>query len=205
MQARWNRRDLLAFAAGSLVFRRQLLAGGYAFWAHKDASQWSPEETRTFLSDSPWAVRTTATYIPDARPVRGWSERPPFPINAGARSPYTGTVRWESARPVREAVKDSLPTKFASHYAVLVSGFPTTGEVSEKYLALLQIPRTTTSVPADLIEKRPGNPASFLFRFPPIAAIHSAQEVSFCANLGKLVLLARFQPSHMRYRGAVEL
>ena len=183
-----------------------LAASGYAFWAHKDASQWTPEETRIFLSDSPWAVRTTATYIPDARPVRGqWSEQPPYPINPGARSPYTGTVRWESARPVREALKDSLPASFASHYAVLVSGFPTSGDASEKYLAVLQIPRTPTSAPADLIEKRSGNPASFLFRFPEVAAIRSAHEVLFCANLGKLVVLARFQPSHMRYRGEVDL
>jgi hypothetical protein len=37
---------------------------------------------------------------------------------------YKGTVRWESARPVLDAVKTPLPDEFANHYVIAVIGFP---------------------------------------------------------------------------------
>jgi hypothetical protein len=37
---------------------------------------------------------------------------------------YKGTVRWESARPVLDALKAPLPDEFADHYVIAVIGFP---------------------------------------------------------------------------------
>jgi hypothetical protein len=37
---------------------------------------------------------------------------------------YKGTVRWESAQPVLDALKTPLPDAFANHYVIAVIGFP---------------------------------------------------------------------------------
>jgi hypothetical protein len=37
---------------------------------------------------------------------------------------YKGTVRWESAKPVLDALKTPLPDAFANHYVIAVIGFP---------------------------------------------------------------------------------
>ena len=37
---------------------------------------------------------------------------------------YKGTVRWESAQPVLDALKAPLPDAFANHYVIAVIGFP---------------------------------------------------------------------------------
>ena len=37
---------------------------------------------------------------------------------------YKGTVRWESAQPVLDALKAPLPDEFANHYVIAVIGFP---------------------------------------------------------------------------------
>ena len=42
----------------------------------------------------------------------------------GSASSYKGTVRWESAKPILEATKSTLPDIFASHYVIAVSGIP---------------------------------------------------------------------------------
>jgi hypothetical protein len=40
---------------------------------------------------------------------------------------YRGTVRWESAQPVQDALKSPLPEEFANHYVIAVIGFPLPG------------------------------------------------------------------------------
>src|ERR1019366_2209123 len=45
----------------------------------------------------------------------------------GAVSPYEGTVRWESARPVLDAMKSPLPEAFEGRYVISVSGIPLMG------------------------------------------------------------------------------
>src|ERR1022692_1991961 len=45
----------------------------------------------------------------------------------GAASPYEGTVRWESARPVLDAMKSPLPEAFEGRYVISVSGIPLMG------------------------------------------------------------------------------
>lgn len=39
-------------------------------------------------------------------------------------SNYKGTVRWESAQPIRDALKDPLPEAFAKHYVIAVRDIP---------------------------------------------------------------------------------
>ena len=42
----------------------------------------------------------------------------------GAASAYEGTVRWESARPILDAMKAPLPEAFEGRYVISVSGIP---------------------------------------------------------------------------------
>jgi hypothetical protein len=37
---------------------------------------------------------------------------------------FNGTVRWESAKPILDALKTPLPEVFADRYVISVSGFP---------------------------------------------------------------------------------
>ena len=48
----------------------------------------------------------------------------------GAASPYEGTVRWESARPILDAMKAPLPEAFEGRYVISVSGIPLMGSRS---------------------------------------------------------------------------
>ena len=45
----------------------------------------------------------------------------------GSTSPYEGTVRWESARPILEAMKAPLAEAFEGRYVISVSGIPLMG------------------------------------------------------------------------------
>ena len=40
---------------------------------------------------------------------------------------FRGTVRWESAKPIMDAMKSKLPENFANHYVISVNGIPMSG------------------------------------------------------------------------------
>ena len=44
--------------------------------------------------------------------------------NGGGASSYKGTVRWESAQPILDALKTTLPDAFAKHYVIGVRDIP---------------------------------------------------------------------------------
>src|SRR5947209_7229477 len=41
---------------------------------------------------------------------------------------FKATIRWESAKPILEALKTPLPEAFADHYVISVSGLPLNSE-----------------------------------------------------------------------------
>src|ERR1019366_3733215 len=104
----------------------------------------------------------------------------------GAVSPYEGTVRWESARPVLDAMKSPLPEAFEGRYVICVSGIPlmggrsiSAGEDDDstpsrrqeqddldrlKGLSSLQ-PKGRDIVQAGVVARQVGTGSSFLFGF----------------------------------------
>jgi hypothetical protein len=48
-----------------------------------------------------------------------------------AAQQFKGVVRWESAKPITEATKATLPDEFANHYVISVNGLPLGGRRSD--------------------------------------------------------------------------
>jgi hypothetical protein len=142
----------------------------------------------------------------------------------GAASPYEGTVRWESARPVLDAMKSPLPEAFEGRYVICVSGIPlmggrsmSTGEDDDstvsrrqeeddldrlKGLSSLQ-PKGRDVVQAGVVARQVGTGSSFLFGFSremlPLDARDT--DILFTTQLGRLVVKAHFLPKEMLYHG----
>ena len=142
----------------------------------------------------------------------------------GAASPYEGTVRWESARPVLEAMWSPLPDAFEGHYVICVSGIPLMGSRSMvggedddsaasrrqeqddldrlKGLSSIQ-PKGRDLVQAGVVARQVGTGSSFLFGFSremlPLGP-HDT-DILFTTQLGRLVVKAHFLPKEMQYHG----
>ena len=142
----------------------------------------------------------------------------------GPSQAFQGTVRWESAKPVLEAMKAPLPDTFANHYVIGVSGFPmmsgrprsedddnrdSTAQASEARLDNLK--SLTFLKPKDKEGEQPGlvlqQPSSgggtYLFGFSKemMALTAADKEVTFTTRIGRLDVKAKFNLKEMLYRG----
>jgi len=143
-----SRRGILTLAGACLVPWEELHASD--FWNKKDPSQWTGDEIDELTTKSPWAKPVTAQFAPGTNsggnrqgggyprggmggpgigiggigigmPRRGGMGRPGgYP----QQSNYKGTVRWESAQPILDALKTPLPEAFANRYVIAVRDIP---------------------------------------------------------------------------------
>lgn len=148
-----SRRQVLALAGAGLVSSTSLYAFS-DFWNKKDPSQWTGEEIDVLTTKSPWAKPVTTQYTPQNNggygqgspsgggyPGGGGMGRPTIGIggigigmprgrgmgggrNGGGTRTYKGTVRWESAQPILDALKAPVPDAFAKHYVIAVRDIP---------------------------------------------------------------------------------
>jgi hypothetical protein len=123
------------------------------FWNKKDPSQWTGEEIDELTSKSPWAKPVTAQFAPGSNNGAN-GQGSGYPRNRGGMggpgigiggiglgmprrggmggpgggnsqtSNYKGTVRWESAKPILDALKTPLPEAFANRYVIAVRDIP---------------------------------------------------------------------------------
>jgi len=144
-----SRRGALRLAGACLVSLENLYAG--EFWDKKDPSQWTGEEIDRLTTKSPWAKSVTAQLVPGSN---NGGQGGGYPRNGGGMggggmgipgmgggrrggmgggrpgggypqgSTYKGTVRWESAQPILDALKAPLPEAFAKHYVIGVRDIP---------------------------------------------------------------------------------
>jgi hypothetical protein len=147
-----SRRGVLTLAGACLAPWENLYAR--EFWDKKDPSQWSGEEIDQLTTKSPWAKSVTAQYVPGSNnggygQGQGGGG---YPRNGGGMgggglgipgmgrrgggmgrpggggypqsSNYKGTVRWESAQPILDALKTPLPEAFGKHYVIGVRDIP---------------------------------------------------------------------------------
>jgi hypothetical protein len=144
--------------------------------------------------------------------------------NSGSPSPYEGTVRWESARPILEAMKSPLPEAFEGRYVISVSGIPllrdrSMGASEEedstasrrrekddidrlKSLSSLEA-RGRDPVQADLVTRQVATGSSFLFGFSRKLLPLETRDTDFLftTTLRRLVVKAHFVPKEMLYHG----
>ena len=126
-----SRRGWLAMAAGALASWSPVYGyAGQEFWNKKDPDQWSPDEIKKLVTRSPWAKEVSAEKV--TKQSKTFKEpkvgkprtRLPAPVQIPGEptertvTSYRGTVAWESAAPIRAAIKSPLPDEFADMYVL---------------------------------------------------------------------------------------
>jgi hypothetical protein len=140
----------------------------------------------------------------------------------GGLQQFKGTVRWESAKPVIEALKAQPPDAFANHYVISVSGIPLSPgrrraapgdeEGNAPSAAMLdRLKGLTTLQPKGRESAQPGIVQSqrqlgdevLLFGFSkeilPLGP--KDKEILFTTLLGSFHVKAKFNLKDMMYRG----
>ena len=134
----------------------------------------------------------------------------------GRGSSYTGTVRWESAQPILDATKSTLPGVFAEHYVIAVAGIPWMHEERNgqggkpedenfddlKQFTLLQAKGRDSAQPG-IVQRQIGSSSVMLFGFAKDFLQLSARDtrVDFTSRMGRLEVKATFNPKEMLYHG----
>ncbi len=135
-----------------------------------------------------------------------------------------GTVRWESAKPVVEAMRSGLPDSFANHYVISLNGFPLDSSRRGRYeedgdsrsrasaddmldrfkgVTLLE-PKGGRDAQPGLVQQQlsSGSP-SVLFGFSKelLNLKPEDKEVTFSTQLGRVQIRTKFILKDMMYRG----
>jgi hypothetical protein len=205
--------------SAAMLSRRQLflLTGGAArlratdadFWNSKPAAEWSIGDIYRLANHSPWANRVQSWALENPRMVGGTRGMPP-PAAPPELGPM-GVITWESARPLREALKTPLPHVFANCYVIGVDGIPLGYARGADYLRQFTVLRSRGRarwtvrpwVARELIR----NSVIYAFGFPrseaPIG--EDCPEVCFESQFGRWMIQTRFRPKEMLYRGELAL
>ena len=220
----------------------------------KDAAQWSDQDARLVLSDSPW-VQSVEAEMHDPRDDR---EEYSAPLPAGERAGMAGqtnpvapsgrwdggtgrnsmgslpslpvTVRWDSASPVREALRrvsgSETPGASSGDYVITLTGLIPAGryhsagradtssnsdgvsdkrnpeELLEAFMSSSRLlPRGETAIAPSNVKLDPASGALHIF-FPHTRPIEAkAKEVVFVTRFGDFRVRAKFRVKDMRYQG----
>jgi hypothetical protein len=238
-----TRRRLLLTAAGAgsfCKFGASLLAwAASGFWNRKRSTEWSPEEIQQITTRSPWARGTNFDFeeAEDPTPVPGTGS--PYagtngdgrggtiekPVGIMGRAPVL--ARWESARPIRDALLVPLPRGFEDRYVISLSNIPPeamnsmlnrrrpSGEPApsiplEAMLEELQA-GSTLEVPgkdpagAGIVRRLAGHDSTYLFGFSkeflPLSV--NDKEAIFTLRTLLVSVKVKFELKDMMYRGSL--
>jgi hypothetical protein len=138
---------------------------------------------------------------------------------------FRGTIRWESAKPIGEALKNPLPEGFADRYVISVSGIPLNPNSRRGYQddsendsrsastqdALDRLKSLTSLEPKGKRDAQPGivqqqassGLGSILFGFSKeiLSLKPEDKEVTFSTQFGRIVIRTKFNLKEMIYRG----
>jgi hypothetical protein len=220
----------------------------------KDAAQWTDQDAQLVLSDSPW-VQSVEAEMHDPRDDRDEYSAPP---PAGERAGMAGqtnpvapsgrwdggtgrnsmgslpslpvTVRWDSALPVREALRrvsgSETPGASSGDYVITLTGLIPAGryhsagradtssnsdgvsdkrnpeELLEAFMSSSRLlPRGETAIAPSNVKLDPASGALHIF-FPHTRPIEAkAKEVVFVTRFGDFRVRAKFRVKDMRYQG----
>jgi hypothetical protein len=222
-----TRRNWFALAGAGLASWSGLWGFGKEFWESKDAAEWSADEISRLLSKSPWAKIVSAERVKSQKNTMPSDPMPP-PLNP-RRNPrmrvpgssrgstktvttYTGQVVWESAAPVRAALKSKLPDGLEGQYVLGMSGAPLAKSDSKG--AMERLKQATSLHTKNHPPLEPGsvkvlheNGTLYLFGFSKegLAITKEEKEVVFTTHMGNLAFTAKFNPRDMLYHGELAL
>jgi hypothetical protein len=239
----------LAGAAG-VVGGTRLYAANQDFWNKKEPSEWSSQEIDQLTTKSPWAKEVTAQYAGQGNDPYGsggqtgsggqgggWGSPggtgvPGFGIPGiggvgGGRGRRTepvetvrGTVRWETAKPILEALKNPIPDAFTNHYVISVNGLPldpgarrryqddpdarsqTTGDMVDQLKGVTFLePKGQRDVQPGIVQQQGSTTILFGFSKELLNLKPEDKEVSFTTQFGRVPIRAKFVLKDMMYRG----
>jgi hypothetical protein len=197
------------------------------FWNEKKPEDWTKDEVQEMLTKSPWAKEAAVSVFGGAGGSllnrNGAMNRYGTMTNSG-RAPtnpkqaddsdlrYKAFVRWESARPVREALKLKPTQALADYYILAVVGDLTLADPDEDEAqreSRIDMMKQSTKLdkrggPIPLtkieIDKKEGT----LFYFSRVELIKDGQ-VTFTARLGPVEVKCKFTVKEMMYHGKLDL
>ncbi len=206
------------------------------FWNEKKAADWTDDEIQQLLNKSPWAKDAS---IFDSAAHKGLSTAPRTTSQSrrsggrtttpGSAAPLPGSptnwkaiVRWESALPVREAVKAVQSKDVEENYILaLIGDIPGVGvpsdddEPAERQQKLDNLKESTRLERKDdplelqrvkIAPKTPLSAAGTLFYFSRVLPIMPEdKQVTFVTKVGPLEVKCKFTLRDMLYRGNLEL
>ena len=136
--------------------------------------------------------------------------------DGGGRNPvesFKGTIRWESAKPILDALKGKVPEAFSNHYVISVSGVPINGRYQRsedeeadvdrlKGVTFLEV-RGKRDLQPGVVQQQTSSYGSVLFGFSKEMLTIAAddKDVLFTTTFGRLNLKAKFTLKEMLYRG----
>jgi hypothetical protein len=206
------------------------------FWNEKKPSDWTEEDIQQILTKSPWAKDAS---IFDTAAHKGLSTTPrggalsrrrggtsgtagnPLPSASNSNS-WSAIVRWDSALPVRDALKTPKPAEVDENYTIaLVGDIPGVGVPSdddgpeERQQKLTFLKETTRLERKDdplelqrvkIAPRTPQSPAGTLFYFSRVFPLTlEDKQVTFVTKVGPLEVKCKFTLRDMMYRGNLEL
>jgi hypothetical protein len=203
------------------------------FWNERKPEEWTAAEVKELLSKSPWAKdgeikdngQVGSLGAPGAprsagRPASG-SNAPRTVTAPGspAKISWKAFVRWDSALPVREALKGAVPKNVKDFYVLNVIGnlpgaVPSEDEPADRgSLAYLKdntkLQHKGDEIHLSRVENAPGSdlsPAGTFFYFSRMLALMPEdKEVTFVTRVGPLDIKCKFTLKDMLYRGSLEL
>jgi hypothetical protein len=187
VKSRISRRQALIL--GAAVTR--VHASGEDFWNSKPSSRWNAGEIYQLLNHSPWANR-----------ANWWHFTPPTTPRAIVKS----VVTWESAQPIRDALKTPAAPVYENYYVIGVDGLPS-GDHSADYLRQFAVLRSNGkskwTVHAVSARERIRTSSVYQFAFSKASAPIGPDiaEVVFEMELDPWTLQAKFKPGSMLYHG----
>jgi hypothetical protein len=221
----------LGFPLGALTFP----TGAFAkdFWNDRKPEDWSSAEIKELLTKSPWAKDAAITdngqvgglgngRAAPTRRARGGTGQSTSTTdnNPSEKIKWKAIVRWDSALPVREALKNAAPKDVKDFYVLnvignlpgAVSSSETQPEDSASMLYLKEVTKLEHKgdlVHLSRVELVAGNdvsPAGTLFYFSRMLALMvEDKEASFSTKIGPLDLKCKFTLKDMLYHGTLEL
>lgn len=123
----------------------------------------------------------------------------------------TVTVRWESAQPILEALKTTLPEDLTDRYVISVSGLSIPPAERPgmperlKNSSFLQAKGKKPAQPGVVRYARDGAVLLFGFSKEFLSLTAADKDVQFSINNADFSLRARFEPREMMYRGQLAL
>jgi hypothetical protein len=196
--------------------------GAKEFWNEKKPADWTSEEIDLLLNKSPWAKEAAVSYYGgqngplNNNPGNSGNQRARRNASSGtspsAASPadWKAIIRWESALPVREALKSSPPDAERFYILNMVGDVPSGG--ATQFETLKQVTKLEHKGDAILLSRVAVAPktalslSGTLFYFSRDLALRiEDKQAMFSTKLGPIDVKCKFTLRDMMVRGNLEL